>query len=313
MPRTQQPGSRFRRVYRRLSAAELSAPEQDAPLSLDELGLENREERVALAFGIYSRMGLEKAFRAYGLIQRLEERGVGPLEVRLDLEDAFRPRIILWSQRYQAAAGEMVLRKTSGTEVGLPPPLDARALLYMDSLLLQHPGRSFDWNRPPMPGQLRPGLALSAELLELMLLMARRVGAEGMALTPKNFAAAWVYDRHFHFVDGAAQGRFVALRRAGRQWPRWLLAWAVELGCVRAPEGAPVPFVPSPMLASFTPRFERFFDGKAWRDAVKAWSQLPLTIDFDALQARFPWDIMPPGPPPEPVAEVLAYDPLAPT
>jgi hypothetical protein len=66
------------------------------------------------------------------------------------------------------------------------------------------------------------------------------------------------------------------------------------------------------MLASFTPRFERFFDGKAWRDAVKAWSQLPLTIDFEALQARFPWDIMPPGPPPGPVAEVLAYDPLEP-
>ena len=312
MPRTQQPGLRFRHIYRRLSAAELSAPEQDAPLSLDELGLESREERVALAFGVYSRPGLEKAFRAYGLIQRLEERGVGPLEVRLDLEDAFRPRIILWSQKYQAAAGDIALRRTTGAEVGLPPPLDSRALLYMDSFLLQHPGRSFDWNRPPMPGQLRPGLALSAEILELMLLMARRVGAEGMGLTPKNFAAAWVYDRHFHFVDGAAQGRFVALRRAGRKWPRWLVAWAVELGCVRGPSGEPVPFVPSPMLASFTPRFERFFDDKAWRGEVKAHSQTPLIIDFEALQARFPWNIMPPGSPPGPVAEVLAYDPLEP-
>ena len=52
MPRTQQPGSRFRRIYQRLSAAELSAPEQDAPLSLDELGLEPGGQRVALAFGV---------------------------------------------------------------------------------------------------------------------------------------------------------------------------------------------------------------------------------------------------------------------
>ncbi|HYH98683.1 deacetylase [Hyalangium sp.] len=312
MPRTQQPGSRFRRIYQRLSAAELSAPEHDEPLSLEELGLESTEQRTALAFGVYSRPGLEKAFRAYGLIQRLEERGVGPLEVRLTLEDAFRPRIILWSQRYQAPAADISLRKTTGTEVGLPPPLDARTLLYMDSFALQHPGRAFDWNRPPMPGQVRPGLALSAEILELMLLMARRVSAEGMALTPNSFAAAWVYSRHFHFVEASAQGRFVALRRAGRQWPRWLLAWAVELGCVRGPGGAPVPFGPSPMLASFTRRFERFFDDKAWRAAVKEQAQVPLTIDFEALQDCFPWDRMPPGPPPDPVAEVLAYDPLVP-
>jgi hypothetical protein len=310
MPRTQQPGSHLRRIYRRLSTADLSASEHDQPLSLEELGLESRGERVGLAFGIYSRQGLENALRTYGLLQRIEERGVGPLEVRLTFEDAFRPRILLWSQRYQAAAVDIALRKTSGAEVGLPPPLEARPLLYMDSFVLQHPGRSFDWSRPPMPGQEHPGLALSAEILELMLLMAHRVGAEGTALTPSTFAAAWVYARHFQFVDGAAQGRFLALRKAGRQWPRWLLAWAVELECVRGPGGAPLRFVPLPMLASFTRRFEKFFEDKAWRGAASEHGQVPLTIDFEALQDRFPWERMPPGPPPDPVAEVLAYDQL---
>jgi hypothetical protein len=164
-----------------------------------------------------------------------------------------------------------------------------------------------------MPGQTHPGLALSAELLEVLLLMARRIGAEGMALTPATFAAAWVYARHFHFVDGAVQGRFLALRRAGRKWPRWLLAWAVELECARAPDGTPVRFEPSPMLASFTRRIERVFDGKAWQDAMKAHSKPPLSLDFEALQERFPWARMPPGPPPDDVAEVLTYDPLVPT
>jgi hypothetical protein len=134
-----------------------------------------------------------------------------------------------------------------------------------------------------------------------------------MALTPATFAAAWVYARHFHFVDGAAQGRFLALRRAGRQWPRWLLAWAVELECVRAPDGTLVRFEPSPMLASFTRRIERLFDGKAWQGSMKAHSKAPLSLDFEALQERFPWSRMPPGPPPDEVAEVLTYDPLEPT
>ncbi len=112
-----------------------------------------------------------------------------------------------------------------------------------------------------MPGQRHPGLALSAEFLEVLLLMARRIGAEGMALTPATFAAAWVYSRHFHFVDGAAHGRFLAQRRAGRQWPRWLAGLGGGAGLPPSvPGGAPVRFVPSPMLASFTRRFERVFD-----------------------------------------------------
>jgi hypothetical protein len=312
MPRTQQPGSQLRRIYQRLRAAELSASEQDNELSLEELGLDSSSERVSLAFGIYSRRGLENALREYGVVQRIEER-VGPVEVRLLFEDAFRPRIVLWSQRHQAPAVDICLRKATGAEVGLPEALATQPLLYLDSFLLQHPGRSFDWSRPPMPGQSHPGLALSAEFLEVLLLMARRVGAEGMALTPATFAAAWVYSRHFHFVDGAAQGRFLALRRAGRRWPRWLLAWAVELECLRAPGGAPVRFTPAPMLASFTRRIERVFDTKAWQGAMKEYGKLPLTIDFDRLQDRFPWARMPPGPPPDDVAEVLAYDPLAPT
>lgn len=311
MPRMQQPSSRFRRIYARLSEAELSVGEQDNELSLEDLGLGSRDERVALAFGIYSRKGLEHALREYGLIQLIEERGVGPLEVRLLFEDPFRPRIVLWSKRYQAPAMDACLRKASGADVGLPPPLAAHPLLYLDSFVLQHPGRSFDWSRPPMPDQKHPGLSLSAEILEILLLMARRVGAEGMALTPATFAAAWVYTRHFHFVDGAAQGCFQALRRAGRQWPRWLLAWAVELECVRTPDGAPVRFMPSPMLASFSRRIERVFDGKAWRNAAKAHAAPALTVDLEALQERFPWARMPPGPPPDAVAGVLAYDPLA--
>jgi hypothetical protein len=312
MPRTPQPDARFRRIYRRLSASQLSVTGQDATLSLEELGLDCREERVALAFGVYSRQGMENALREYGMIQRLEERRLGPLELRLNLDEPFRPRIVLWSQRYHAAVVDIALRKVLGEEVGLAPPLDGRPVLFLDAFTLQHPGRTFDWHRPPLPGQVHPGLALSAESLELLLLMARRIGAEATALTPATFSAACVYARYFHFIDGAAQGLFQALRRAGRQRPRWLVAWAVERGCVRGARGEPVRFTPSPMLAAGSRRMGRLFEDGAWRAAVKACARVPVTIDFEALQDHFPWALMPPGPPPEHVADVLTYDPLVP-
>lgn len=311
MPRKPILSPRFRRIFQRLDEAELSAAEH-SELTVDDLRLDSAGERVALAFGVYSRQGLQNALSAYGMFQRIQERGLAPVEVRLQLEDPFQPRIVIWSQRFHAPVADIVLRKGEGAEVGLDRKLADAPVLFLESFTLQHPGRPFDWSRPPMPGQERPGLALSAEILELLLLMARRVGAEAMALTPATFAAAWVYERHFRFVDGAAQGRYLALRRAGHQRPRWLLAWAVELGCIRGPEGQPASFQPRPMVAACSRRVERVFESRAWEEAMKAEAKVPLTIDYELLQARFPWSRMPPGSPPERVAELLGYDPLAP-
>ena len=311
MPRTQPINPRYRRTYQHLSGADLAVSEC-AELSLETLGLEApRQPRVDLIFGTYSPQGLERALRAYGLLQRVEER-VGPMELRVQCGDPFRPRIVLWSRRFYAPVADLCLRKTLGAEVGLRDALGTAPLLYVDSLLLQHPGRSFDWNRPPLPGQTHPGLALSGPILDLLRLMARRVGAEALALIPATFAAACVYEHRFIFVDSAAQGRFLALKGAGQQRPRWLLAWAVELGCMRDAGGQAVPFMPTPMVSPLSRRLSRHFDTREWDDALLVGARQPLALDEEALQQRFPWERMPPGPPPERVADLLGYDPLAP-
>lgn len=268
MPRKPPIDARFRRIYQRLGEAELSAAES-ADLTVDDLRLDSAGERVALAFGTYSRQGLHNALAAYGFFERVRERGLAPVEVRLMLEDPFQPRILIWSPRFHAPMVDIVLRRSTGAEVGLTRSLSEAPLLYLDSFTLQHPGRPFDWNRPPMPGQVHPGLALSAEILELLLLMARRIGAEALALSPATFAAAWVYERHFAFVDGAAQGRYLALRRAGRQRPRWLLAWAVESAACAAPRASPWPSRPHrcspPARGAWSASSSRAPGRRAWR------------------------------------------------
>ncbi|RKH42434.1 deacetylase [Corallococcus sicarius] len=310
MPRTPNISPRLLRTYPRLGGLELSAS-PDESLSLDDLGLESASDRVDLAFGTYSREGLERALSAYGFAQRIEDR-VGPVELRLSCQDPFQPRLTYWSKRYHAPVADASLRRTSGAEVGFTHAAAEAPLLYVDSLLLQQPGRPFDWNRPPLPGQLHPGLALSRDILDLLHLMARRIGAEAVALMPATFAAASVYDPRFTFVDGAAQGRFSALRRAGRGWPRWLLAWAVELGCMRDAQGQPALFVPSAMISPLSRRLARRFETRGWNEAQRVHAKQSVSLDEEALQARFPWGRMPPGPPPERVAELLGYDPLSP-
>jgi hypothetical protein len=83
MPRKPALNPRHRRVFPRLGEAELAAAEHPE-LTLDDLGLDTAgEQRAALAFGTYSQQGLRNALEAYGLLKRVRERGLAPVEVRL--------------------------------------------------------------------------------------------------------------------------------------------------------------------------------------------------------------------------------------
>src|SRR3974390_1140650 len=98
MPERTQVLSRLWRIYRRLDPALLTA--EDRLAGGDGLGLHERDGRPTLAFGTYTRAGLENALRSYGTLARLRARGLGTLAVRLNLADPYRPRIRLESGLY---------------------------------------------------------------------------------------------------------------------------------------------------------------------------------------------------------------------
>ena len=298
---------RLWRIYRRMNLAALTGGE-DA--DGDPLGLGTREGRTRLAWETYSRDGLEHALRAYGTLERLESRGLGSLSVRLDRTDPFAPIIVVRSERFAAPVIRAQLRQVSGRQLGLGRALGDVPLVFLESLLLQNPGRRFDWHRPPLPDQEFPGLSLSGEVIELLLLMARRVGARGMALRPSSFHAAWVYARHFVFVEGAAQARFEALRNEPRLRPLWLLSWALELGCVRS-GGERVTWTPDLMIAALDARLARAVSGAGRRTEIRRGGRRDYHFDLACLRRRFPWDRMPGPPVPGSVQDLLRPPPRA--
>ena len=270
----------------------------------DPLGLATRDGRARLAWETYSRGGLEHALRAYGTLERLEGRGLGKLSVNLDLGDPFAPTIRVRSDLFAAPVVEVSLRQASGHQLGLGRAVADVPLLFLESLLLQNPGRQFDWHRPPLPGQQFPGLSLSGEVIQLLLLMAKRVGAEGMALRPSSFHAAWAYARHFVFVDGEAQARFDALRREPRLRPLWLLSWALDLGCVRSGVER-VTWTPDLMIAPLDGRVARAVSSVARRAAVRRGRRRAYRFDLGCVRGRIPWERMPGPPVPRSVQDLL--------
>jgi hypothetical protein len=174
----------------------------------------------------------------------------------------------------------------------------------LESVLLQHPGKQFDWGRPPLPEQRHPGLSLSSEVLDLHVLVARRIDADGIVLTPSTFHAARIYERHFQFIDGEAEGTFRSLRHAGELRPLWLLSWAIELGCVR--EGDRVlRWKPATMLAPLHEPLAQIFESGDYAEAVRSQEDRVLDIDFELLAERFPWDQMPKSKPPALISALL--------
>jgi hypothetical protein len=305
MTRTVRVQPRLWRIYRRMNLAALTEEESEDG---DPLGLGSLEGRARLAWETYSRGGLENALRAYGTLERLEARGLGKLAVNLDLTDPCAPTIVVRSDLFTAPVLEASLRQVSGRQLGLGRLVSDVPLLFLESLLLQNPGKQFDWHRPPLPGQQFPGLSLSGEVIELLLLMAKRVGAEGMALRPSSFHAAWAYARHFLFVDGAAQGRFEALRSDQRLRPLWLLSWALDLGCVRSGVER-VTWTPDLMIAPLDARVARAVSSVARQAALRRGRRRTYRFDLGCLRRRFPWDRMPGPPVPRTVQELLRPPP----
>ena len=292
---------RLWRIYRRMNLAALT---EEGDEDGDPLGLATREGRTRLGWETYSRGGLEHALRAYGTLERLQARGLGKLSVNLDLADPFVPTIVVRSDSFAEPVVEASLRQVSGQQLGLGRAVTDVPLLFLESLLLQNPGKQFDWRRPPLPGQQFPGLSLSGEVIQLLLLMARRVGAEGMALRPSSFHAAWAYARHFVFVDGEAQTRFEALRREPRLRPLWLLSWALDLGCVRSGVER-VTWTPDLMIAPLDGRVARAVSSVARRAALRRGRGRAYRFDLGCLRRRFPWERMPGPPVPRSVRDLL--------
>jgi len=294
---------RLWRIYRRMELSDLTRDEEEGEAQ-DVLGLATLEGRTHLAWGTYSRGGLERAVRAYGTLERLQARGLGNLSLDLELADPYAPTVVVRSDLFDAPVVEASLRQVSGHQLGLGRALSDVSLLYLESLLLQHPGRTFDWHRPPLPGQKFPGLSLSGEVIQLLLLMARRVGAEGMALRPSSFHAAWAYARHFAFVNGTAQARFEALRNEPRLRPLWLLSWALDLGCVRSGVER-VTWTPDLMIAPLDARVAGAVSSVARQAALRRGRRRAYRLDVPCLRRRFPWDRMPGPPVPRTVQELL--------
>jgi len=268
-------GRRFAALYDALRPEELAAGED---WSIDR-------PHTALFLGTWSEQGLRRVLDHYGVTALLRARGIGDFEIDLDTSDPFLHVLRLREEASGSIFCELRARIALGRDVGLPGRLAELQVYVIEWLSIENPRGTFDAERPPLPGQRRPGLGLGAEVEEIIVLGARRIGTAALVSWPNFFHNACLYHPRWMFADPKEDGRFAAVVRdlGFLGLPR--LAWAVHLGCVEEEGRGPLSWAPGPMVLPRTREAARHFESpiyRATRMASKARSR--FAVDEGALE-----------------------------
>ncbi|QSQ20710.1 histone deacetylase [Pyxidicoccus parkwayensis] len=235
--------ARYQRISRLLTQ---EGPQAEEPLTLEDLegslGLGGAIQPRVL--GYYTAQSLEYMLFRYGLLSQVERLGYHRLRVEVG----------------STGAGDRikVLGRTGGQEHLLVDcvverrPVAGEPFLFVNWLSLRHPRARFSERRPQLPGQDVPGLGMSREATEMLLLMAKRLALTGVAFRPMWFHLAALARSRFRFADPLRQGRFEAMVRDLSSRPLLEMTRAVVDGHVLL-NGEPYRWEPDDMVSRLVP------------------------------------------------------------
>jgi acetoin utilization deacetylase AcuC-like enzyme len=199
---------RFAGISRELTERELA--ERDELITEEDMAdlFGGPADRTPRLLGFYTAQGVEYALHRYGFLEQLERLGYSRFHVAVDATGA-GDRLRVFGN--DADCVEHLLVEVVVARKAVGPR--AAEVLFVNWLTLRHPRAQFSPLRPALPGQDVPGLGMAREASELLAIMARRLGMEGLAFRPSWYHMAYAARHSAHFIDPAREGRFQAMLR----------------------------------------------------------------------------------------------------
>jgi acetoin utilization deacetylase AcuC-like enzyme len=258
---------RYRRITRLLSPSELGgvAAGEDWGLTDEDLvgGMDGAPPETRL-LGYYTEPGVELILERAGILDRLRTIGFSDPHVELDVSNPGGQTVRIWgSAGHRDLLAELRLRRERRAVPGME-------LLAVEWLLLQNPRAEFTAGRQPLPGQKHPGLGFSPDVGALLVLICERLGLDGVYFVPSHMHLAYRASRLLRFLHPVDEARWRALRPLVEGMPLAEAARAVAEGRVVDANGAPLDWVPAPMILPLSPRLKALVEGPDFEKEVEA-------------------------------------------
>ena len=235
--------NRFRKQYikiaRKLTLADLQAGAEDNNFTMENILSAGRVEQSTNYFmGVFTKKGIKNVIDAFGLTEALGRLGLTDLQVDLDTSDPHTHRLYVYTGDTcdNNKICEMVVKKgpVNLQYKNLPKFPDRNPnFLQIEWLLLQNPRIAFDEIRPQLPGQLYPGLGIGDRMLQILIIMTRRLRLEGLVNKPRYYHTAFMFTKDFVFTNPHNQAILFSINRdLLTNYKFHTVAWAAHFDCI---------------------------------------------------------------------------------
>jgi hypothetical protein len=215
----------------------------------------------------YDAPALHRLFEEAGIVEALERKGFGALDVVVESTGRALPHALLFahkaSRRFlllDACVGEATVQPAFFAQRGYPMEQPVE-LVVVHWVREEDPTASFAADRPPLPLQQHPGLGILRQAFRVIAQIAGDLGKDGVASVPKFFhdAVIFFHSRLFLFLAGEEQGRFERLTRDLRCLPLASASLALASGAVRDADGDPAQWVAGYQVFPLSPMLTAYF------------------------------------------------------
>jgi len=248
----------------------------------------------SLFLGKYTETVVLEILDRNGFFKRVQKKGLWPLDYELD-SSAFPPlqRLLVFYKTKKPENVIMDFRIKEGVfrfkdELVAIVSNANFSFLFLDWLTVQNPLRRFSRERPPLPGQIHPGLNLGRRTVNIFADLGKLNLNNGLMAYPAFFHIALVFFPRCRFINPKKTGEVLAIWKSFGKVGFSKLAWIVHLGCLKKDDGTVYKWESEEMVYPMCRELKKYFYSRSYKKKVKeAMKKKAYKIDWEEFGQKF--------------------------
>ena len=158
-------------------------------------------------------------------------------------------------------------------------------MICIEWLTAQNPRKSFDDNRPQLPGQVKPGLGLLKYCFNVMYAVGCQVTKDGFMDVPDHMHGAVMYSKKFKFFDPRHEAILHAILRDLKQYSLSDITWGMITETIYDTyKDIPQKYDPSEQIFALSTRLKKYFKSIAYKTVYAKYYHIKkFRFDYAAM------------------------------